>query len=68
MQKENIQDLINQYKHDGFDIVDIELTNNRTIGINFNSNEIFYTEDKLLILGDGISATIDYSVIQGIVI
>lgn len=68
MQKENIQDLINQYKHDGFDIADIELTNDRTIGINFNSNEIFYTEDKLLISGDGISASIDYEVIQSIVI
>lgn len=68
MQKENIQDMINQYKHDGFDIVDIELTNDRTIGINFNSNEIFYTEDELLISGNGISATIDYDVIQSIVI
>lgn len=66
--KKNVQNLINHYMNDGFDIVDIELTNYRTIGINFTNNSVIYKENCLCVEGNGVSASIEYKVIKSVVI
>ncbi len=44
MDKEIVKALIEQYKHDEFGIVDIELTKDRVLDIDVTNNSIVYKE------------------------
>lgn len=68
MEKEIVKALIEQYKQDEFGIVDIELTKDRVLGIDVTNNSIVYKESCLCIEGDGVVATIDYRIIESVVV
>ena len=68
MEKEIVKALIEQYKNDEFGIVDIELTKDRVLGIDVTNNSIVYKESHLCVEGDGVAATIDYRIIESVVV
>ena len=68
MKKEIVKALIEQYKNDDFDRVDIELTKDRGVGIDVTNNSIVYKESYLCVEGDGVAATIDYRIIESVVV
>ena len=68
MKKEIVKALIEQYKHDDFDRVDIELTKDRVVGIDVTKNSIVYKESYLGVEGDGVAATIDFRIIESVVV
>lgn len=68
MEKEIVKALIEQYKHDEFGMVDIELTKDRVLGIDFTNNSIVYKESYLCVEGDGVAAKIDYRIIESVVV
>ena len=59
MKKEIVKALIEQYKNDDFD---------RVVGIDVTNNSIVYKESYLCVEGDGVAATIDYRIIESVVV
>lgn len=68
MDKEIVKALIEQYKHDEFGIVDIELTKDRVLDIDVTNNSIVYKESYLFVEGDGVAVAIDYRIIESVVV
>lgn len=68
MDRDKFEELFMRYLADGFDVVDIELTDDRVIGFDVRKQHYVMEQSYFWFGGNGLSATIDYRVIKGLAI
>lgn len=68
MEKEDFKELLERYIADGFTCVDLELTDDRTISLDYERDEIWFNEGHFWFGGNGVSTVVDYRFITGIAI
>ncbi len=68
MNREAFKELLEKYIEDRFTCVDLKLTDNRTILLDYERDKICFNEGHFWFGGNGVSTVVDYRVITEIAI
>lgn len=68
MNRKDFKELLERYIEDGFTYVDLELTDNRTISLDYERDKICFNEGHFWFGSNGVGTSIDYRVIKSVAI
>lgn len=68
MNKEKFQELFTKYVEDGFDVIDIELTDGRVLFFNNKQYNFGFSNGEFWYGRNGVHTTVDYRVINSLAI